>query len=749
VPDTRHSARRSVSHRIAWAVVGSSILILIISMVLGSWAVLRIDSRSLEREKRSVQIGMSELMARLPVEQDSSAIWDDAVLNARANDEAWMIENMTAWMSEYYGHDQVFVLDPQDKPIRAAISGQAVDASAFEGSRLALGPLVQLLRASMLEASAGLADSTEAVTGLGEIDVVTLSGGRVAIASVRPIVPSTAAVQQAPGTEYLHLSVQVIDEGVAEEIGSKFSLDGLAFATTSTAQPDRMASPVLNRSGRILGFYLWEPDRPASQLVGDMAPMLVLGLLLGAGCVALLLLRLRRTSHELEVSEAHAQFLAFHDSLTRVPNRALFEDRLERALANMRRSNTGIALHYLDLDRFKNVNDTLGHPAGDELIRQVAQRLLGAVREVDTVARLGGDEFAIIQIDAVDDMGVRTLCERVITEVSRPFNLAGDEASVGVSIGVVLADSGEASPKDMMRRADIALYEAKANGRGRYQLFAGELDQQVRERRALERDLRAALLNDGDGLQLVYQPIFAAASQKLVGAEALIRWQHPTNGFMPPDAFIGLAEERGLIDQLGFWVLRNAAAFAVSSRLPMVSVNVSPAQFRDEHFADRVLSTLDQTGLAPRRLEIEITEGLLLQDSPQVRTALLKLRAAGVRVALDDFGTGYSSISYLLTYGVDKLKIDGSFVAQLGQGKDIDNVVKSIIDLGRAMHMQVTAEGVETRSQMDVLLAMNCDQLQGYLLAKPLHTLDLLCLLKAEDGVPDPDTLSIQRFASA
>ena len=481
---------------------------------------------------------------------------------------------------------------------------------------------------------------------------------------------------------------------------------------------------MISAAGRIIGFLEWSPERPASELVRETAPTASLALIAAVLSLALLLIRLRRTSSKLEISEAHAQYLAFHDPLTKVPNRALFEDRLERALASMRRTGKMVALHCIDLDRFKHVNDTLGHPAGDALIKEAAQRLSGIIREVDTIARLGGDEFAIIQVEAGDQQGAEDLSERIVEVLQRPFDIGGDEAQVGASVGVVLASERETTPSDMMRQADIALYEAKANGRGRFEVFAADLGENVRDRRELERALRAALQDD-EGLRLVYQPIYEAASGRLVGAEALVRWDHPTRGILAPDVFIGLAEERGLIEQLGVWVLRSACRFAARSSVPWVAVNVSPLQFRDEHLARRILDILAEAGLPARRLEIEITEGLLLQNSPVVQSTLMHLRAAGVRVALDDFGTGYSSISYLRTYGVDKLKIDRSFVNQLGEGKDIDKIVKSIIDLASAMHMKVTAEGVETISQRDILVQMGCNQVQGFLLSRPVSGEDL------------------------
>ena len=690
--------------------------------VLGSfgwWAASRIDDRSIARETRAVNTGLHDIVLRLPVEQDSSAIWDESVVNLRARNEAWIAENLAEWMSEFFGHDRVYLLDPANRPIRAVENGQKVEPASFDRDRSAIEPLVNALRLQMAQASAGLEDSTEAITGLGLEDLVVLSNGTAAIVSVRPIVPGTDAVQQAPGTEYLHVSLLVIDQAMADEIGRKFEVPYLAFERNAQTNDERLASPILSDDGRIIGFFTWIPEEPAYELIRDTAPALGGGVALAALAVALLLGRLRRTSTLLEDSKAQASFLAFHDPLTGIPNRALFEDRLDQALANMRHGGSKLALHYIDLDRFKHVNDTLGHPAGDELIRQSARRLTEMVDEVDTVARLGGDEFAIIQFDTSDTAAALALSQTIVTAFEGSFNLVGQEVRVGASVGTVFTADGNARSEELMRQADIALYEAKDSGRGRYQLFAGELDQAVRERRALEMDLRAALAG-GQGLELAYQPIFQTRSGSVAGAEALVRWEHPIRGRMSPDTFISLAEERGLIDQLGLWVMRQACQFTASLALPWVAVNVSPNQFRDEQFADHVFQILDETGLQPKRLEIEITEGLLLQNSPLVQSTLLRLRARGIRIALDDFGTGYSSISYLRSHGMDKLKIDQSFTAKLGQNAEIDSIVKSIIDLARAMHMLVTAEGVETEDQRNLLELMGCDQLQGFLLSRPL-----------------------------
>ncbi len=702
----------------------------------GWWAASRIDDRSMARQTRSVQTGLADIVKRIPVEQNSSAIWDDAVLNLRSGNEPWIEENLTVWMSEYFGHDQVFVIDATNEAVHAASDGTVADPASYDAVRSAVAPLAIKLRDAMAVASAGMTDSTAVVTGLGVEDIVNLAGGSPAIVSLRPILPGTDAVQQSPGSEFIHVSIRSIDRVIADEISAKYAIEGLGYSDASQDDGNKIASPILSNDGRIVGFFTWVPDEPAYALIRDTAPALTAAVVLAGLAATGLLLRLKRTSAMLEHSRAEASFLAFHDALTGVPNRALFEDRLKQALAHVRRSGSMIALHYLDLDRFKHVNDTLGHPIGDELIKAAAHRLTACVTDVDTVARIGGDEFAIIQVGLSDPALALSLAQTLVEVIGAPFELSGHEICVGASIGVVVTSDITSVGEELMRRADIALYSAKGDGRGRFHLFVDEMDENVRDRRVLEMDLRYALANE-EGLGLVFQPIYDTRSGKIAGAEALVRWDHPVRGRLSPATFIGLAEDRGLIDQLGMWVLTTACQFAATSGIPWVAVNVSPLQFRDERYADRVFEVLERTGLAPRRLELEITEGLLLQNSPLVQATLNRLRARGIRVALDDFGTGYSSISYLRTYGVDKLKIDQSFTAALGKNHEMQGIVRSIIELGRAMHMVVTAEGVETAEQQRILAAMGCDQLQGYLLSKPVPFDTLI------------ETLSLHEIAAA
>jgi len=428
------------------------------------------------------------------------------------------------------------------------------------------------------------------------------------------------------------------------------------------------------------------------------------------------LVGIARDVTERRQAEERIHFLAYHDALTGLPNRAKFELELVMAVTHAA-EGLPVTLVLIDLDRFKHVNDTLGHVAGDDLIRQVATRLSLLVGGQGTVARLGGDEFAIL-LTGNAAHAAEAVATAVQVQLGRPFQLFGDPAFIGASLGIAPWRPGAGS-EEMLREADIALYEAKARGRAAWQVFTSSMSEGLEERRAIEQDLRAAL-TAGEQLRLVYQPIFAPDGRTVLGAEALVRWLHPERGLLSPDLFIPVAEERGLIESLGQWVLEEACRTLQTMPLPWLAVNVSAVELRNARFYARVLDRLEELGIDPTRLQVEITESVLLDTTEATEAGLQQLRAAGIRLALDDFGTGYSSLNYLRRYNVDKLKIDRSFVQQLGQSADAEIIVRTIIDLARSLNMRVTAEGVSSERQRHYLVAKGCHELQGYLLARPL-----------------------------
>ncbi|KRP93360.1 diguanylate cyclase [Bradyrhizobium yuanmingense] len=427
-------------------------------------------------------------------------------------------------------------------------------------------------------------------------------------------------------------------------------------------------------------------------------------------------------------AQAKISHMARHDALTSLPNRVLFHEQLEQGLRQTK-SGDQLAVLCLDLDHFKDINDSLGHPIGDALLKEVGRRLEATVGEQDTVARLGGDEFAVVQIGRSEEIAARSLAGRLVEVISAPYQIDGHQIVIGVSIGISLSPQDGSNPDELLKNADLALYRAKADGRGTYRFFETGMDARAQARRLLEMDLRAALQRDE--FEVYYQPIREVASGRVVAFEALLRWNHPQRGLIAPISFIPLAEETGLIVQLGEFVLRSACADAATWPDDVdVAVNLSPVQFKSPNLIAAVTEALAASGLGARRLELEITESVLLQNSEATLTTLHELRAMGVRISLDDFGTGYSSLSYLRSFPFDKIKIDRSFVSELATREDSMAIIRAVTGLGRSLGIVTTAEGVENDAQLELLRREGCTQAQGYLFSKPRPASDVAIMLE-------------------
>ncbi len=708
----RAKFRRTFSMLVLAAFV---VVFAIAAMLLGGfllWSAGQIDDNAVSRQAQRVIHAVQSQRSATPREQQSVAIWDDAVLAARGHDEKWLETNIGKWMFEYFGHDESYVLAPDDAPIYAAIDGRTRGAASFDSRQAALLPLVDDLRKLT---AAGYLDIPPHVADYVLVD------GRPAIASVMPLVSDSGNLTQPTGREAVLVTIVRLDIDFELRMIDRYMTEVGRFTTVTSAAADIEAFPVTNRAGRIVAFFEWLPFRPGQELLQRTAPVLIFAFVFVSLLVSLLLYRLQRALRALEFKRIDAERQATEDALTGLPNRLSFDRQFNGRLDAIKLRDPPTALLMLDLDRFKQVNDTLGHHAGDELIRAVADRLRAVIGPTDVLARLGGDEFAILHSCYAGTVEVAALAQRIVDTIAKPFRVQGSDAFVGVSIGIVVATAGQRDSHELSRKADIALYEAKSAGRNRAAFYEEAMDEQVQNRHVIEAELREALRNP-DQLWVAFQPLCGVA-EEIVGAEALLRWTHPQIGIIPPSRFIAIAESTGLIEQLGEFVLRRAAEFGARWPGRTIAVNISPAQLRNPTFAERVFALLREAGMRPADLEIEITEGILLDDESTAASTIRSFRAAGIRIALDDFGTGYSSLSYLKRYPVDRIKIDRSFIAQLSTANASDAIVQAMVTLAHALDIEVTAEGVETEDQFRALLRMGCNTFQGYLFSQPL-TLD-------------------------
>lgn len=706
------------------------------------WSAMRTDQLEFERQGRLVDQVIWGSALKWATASEAHTTWDhaNAMLRRPVLDLDFMDSTFGTYLYKSPGVEETYLLDNEDKLLYSMHEGYRVPGTYFASASPALLPLVKALRLKTLSPEKHLVNT--AITP-SVLDYAFIHG-RAAIVTVKAVTPVgllipgkkdlalTPGAKPKPGTEYIFIAVKRMDHNslLLSRLREDHIYEQVRYSRTNDAHSGEGAHHIRSPwSGRVVGYYLWKPFKPGSAVLKDMILPLLLSLATVAALILFLIRRVRRSTAELQASEAEAVRLALHDVLTGLPNRALFNDRLERALAGSRAHSGNIALLYLDVDRFKWVNDTLGHPAGDELIRGIAARLSSAVRETDTVARLGGDEFAILQTDVGLTDDLHKLCQRLLEAMKEPFDLLGSNVFVGISIGVARGGADGLDRTELTRKADIALYHAKGAGRGRYSVFAESMDATIRARQTVESDLRLAL-KSGNQLLLHFQPQYDAKTNAVAGLEALVRWMHPTKGLIAPAMFVPIAEECGLIEQLGQWVLTEACTAARGWPIGTMSVNVSAVQLRNPAFPAQVAATLAAVGLQAERLELEITETAFVAQIGQCETNMKALRAMGVRVALDDFGTGYSSFSHLRDFAVDRVKIDRSFIAGIELTTNEGAIIQAIVNLARASGLKITAEGVETRAQRDFLRSAGCDELQGFLLSRPLVRSDVDRLLR-------------------
>jgi diguanylate cyclase (GGDEF)-like protein len=689
------------------------------------WATTSSDAVSIERQTKELRNAIKTGIDEVVQSQKMVAIWDQAVLQLREEhpDWDWVDNNMAIPLRISFGHSQFYVLNGNDDPLYAMHEGARIDPALYDFIKDAVRPLVDTVRGGarappMSPDAIGLPPATTIRNGDGLLYAAGLLNlfRRPAAVSVMRNIPLTDNVTRTPGKGPLIISIRFLDSLFRLQLSSRYLIDAPRFSRTPDLQPDEQELELVGDRGDLIGYVYWRPELPGTTILRALAPitavtvgMMILIMTLLGRWLYRSMREQRAMMEELKAREAEAQQLALRDALTGLANRIMLDRKVDETLARGQQA----ALLLLDLDRFKHVNDAFGHAAGDMLIRQFADRITGLVRESDIVARLGGDEFAILSVERESAADIEALCQRIVDTVGRPFILTESDVFVGVSIGVCPIPTASANRIDIMRKADIALYRAKAEGRNCYRLFTPDMDETVKMRGVLEGELRAALAS-GEGLAVHYQPEVRCLDEVVIGVEALMRWQHPSRGLIPPSQFIAVAEETGLIRELGEYVLREGCAASLRWPNLFIAINLSPVQLRMPDFASRVIAIVGECGADPHRIELEVTESVFLDDSSAAQAALEKLRTAGFQVALDDFGTGYSSLSYLRQFDVDKIKIDRSFIHPVWYDAAAASIVTALLTLGHAMGLTVVAEGVETAEQRQFLIAAGCDVMQGH-----------------------------------
>ncbi len=599
-------------------------------------------------------------------------------------------------------------------------------AAGFEPMRAPLSEFLGKVRDALpgglrggLDENSLDAESSQSAKTLGRRNGFVISDQSGYAISVVPLSPAglrRLPVRDAEKRTLVVVAIRPVLDSFLNRIATGSGVKPLTLSRAPSDDPSVSTLPIGGDGEQ--AFLEWRADRPGDRNLGNVGGIIVSFAALFAGLLAW------RTTTLLAQAELSAMNLAGQDALSGISNRLLFTRVLDNALGQAKREGRAFALLYIDLDRFKVINDDFGHDAGDKVIVSVAQRLQSRLRSADIVARVGGDEFAILQSGVQSPSDCQVLSERLLSALREPFDLDGEQIFIGASIGISLSPRDSTDREELMRCADLALYSAKKAGRNRYSFFQRDLALHADKLQSLEEDLRYAI--DQGTISVFYQPLVSIDGRRLLGVEALVRWFHPTRGMIPPLEFIGIAEKRGMIIPLGEMILRQACRDARLWPDIPVAVNVSAGQFRHPNFVESVKRILEETGLDPARLELELTESVVIDDADSAENAMFELRSMGIRLALDDFGTGYSSLIYLRRFAFDKIKIDKSFLESMEATGESAIIVHSVVHLGRSLGLTVVAEGVETSEQHRFLQALGAHQLQGYMFSKAVPAEDIM-----------------------
>ena len=704
---------------IAVAITFFGVLLLAIIAYAG-W---KANETATERESMLVDNSLNESIARALNEQKSSAWWDDPV--AKITDKAIDLEftdaNFGVFFTETYGHDEVYILNAEDRPLYGFANAKRLDPAAFEKRRPALAALIDEIRRgdrSKLEPRPDIVGDSmnryhvlvpdQAARWAGHIVSVD---GRPTVVAGMTIVPNMDK-SLLKGTPNLLLSITHIDDAFISDIGRSLLLPDLALTSQPSHADEVVSKAFVGDEGIPAGFLTWTTKRPGHILLIIILPLVALGIL-ATGFLSMTMFRRLRRAHD------SLQYEAKHDALSGLPNRVEMVEKIESFLHRQRieLSNRRAVAAYIDIDRFKDINDTLGHEAGDQLIKAVGQRLKARLRPQDFLSRFGGDEFAILGMP-VGSGGDAAIADRIAQAFALPFSVHGQSIRVTASVGLAVAPDNGVTADELMRHADIALYEAKNQGRDCAVFFSPEMAERVQHRRSIEVQLRTAI--EANQLRLHYQPIISCGTGAIVGVEALLRWRHPVHGEISPAEFIPIAENSGLLPALGEWVLDQA--MKDSKRWPdlEVAINLSPVQFRHVDLRPTLRELVAKHGVDPSCFVLEITENVLLEATNHTISILESIRAMGFKTALDDFGTRYSSLAYLCNFKFDKIKIDRSFVSRMSEDDTSRTIVQSVVKLGRALGMDIVAEGVEDELEATMMTSFGCTELQGFYFSKAI-----------------------------
>jgi diguanylate cyclase (GGDEF)-like protein len=695
------------------AVPGVVCIIAVAFFVMGAFLYemgTQIDARVARRAASTVDVALSAQREEMERVAKDYAGWGDAYRNLHPDINlswAYGVGNMGSTLFPDYGLNFLVVINPGNATGYAVIDGKLINQ-----------PVEKMLSGgTMLLVERARDSGTESVPVSG-----MLMWGKSPVLATATVISTGGDpnVPTIPGPTSVLLLGYALTPDKLITAGDKYSIPDLRLREAHHA-PATAGRVLYTEDGQRGAVLEWNPERPGHALMSRIFPWLGVAALLLAALTYFFFRYAFQTGRLLEAhardlaaAQAKAEHLALHDVTTGLPNRAMLMDHVD---AEIRKERGCTALLYMDLDRFKPVNDVLGHLAGDEILAEFAKRMKSVVGDDDLVARIGGDEFAVSAC-LQGPTEAEALCRKLSEAAAQPFTVDGTDVQIGMSIGVATAPQDAHTSSDLLQRADLAMYQAKRERRGSYQFFAPEMNELVLVRQGLEIDLRRAV--EAGEFDLHFQPRYDTRTLKPVSVEALLRWNHPERGMISPAHFIPLAEEMGLIHELGAWALKHACSVIGGYEGLCVSVNISPVQFRRPGLADLVASILEETGFPPHRLELELTEGVLLENTGMAQSVLTALKGLGITLAMDDFGTGYSSLGYLQHFPFDRLKIDRAFVSQLTATDGSRPIVQAILAMARSLGLSVTAEGVETAEQFMLLRADQCAEVQGYFLSRPV-----------------------------